>query len=144
MKLHTTDSDFVFKNQEGNPINEDKWRAKYWYRALRACGIRPWKFCATRHTFISQALTNRVNIKWLAEYCGTSVAMIEKHYGRYLKNDSDEQLRRTFHGRAGTFTGTLGQELADEVDEVVENESGIEWSGRVDLNDADKKTKQSK
>jgi hypothetical protein len=62
---------------------------------------------------------------------------------RYLKNDSDEQLRR-FHGRAGTFTGTLGQELADEVDEVVENESGIEWSGRVDLNDADKKTKQSK
>jgi len=39
--LHVTQADFVFKNQQGNPINENKWRAKYWYRALRACGVRP-------------------------------------------------------------------------------------------------------
>ena len=26
--LHVTVADFVFKNQEGNAINEDKWRAK--------------------------------------------------------------------------------------------------------------------
>jgi hypothetical protein len=34
-----------------------------------------------RHTFISIAYLRGLNIKWLAEYCGTSVAMIEKHYG---------------------------------------------------------------
>jgi integrase len=27
--LHVTHADFVFKNQQGNPINENKWRAKY-------------------------------------------------------------------------------------------------------------------
>src|SRR5207249_8035097 len=68
------------KNQEGNPIREDKWRGKYWYRALRACGMRARKFYTTRHTFISDALSHGLNIKWVAEYCGTSVAMIEKHY----------------------------------------------------------------
>ncbi len=46
-----------------------------------------------RHTFISVGLTNGVNPKWLADYCGTSVAMIEKHYGKYT-NDSVEQLSR--------------------------------------------------
>lgn len=46
--LAVTEAEFVFKNQEGNAINEDKWRAKHWYRALRACGIRPRKFYATR------------------------------------------------------------------------------------------------
>jgi hypothetical protein len=30
-------------------------------------------------SFISVGLTNGVKIKWLADYCGTSVAMIEKH-----------------------------------------------------------------
>jgi hypothetical protein len=45
-----------------------------------------------RHTFISVGLTNGVKIKWRAEYCGTSVAKIEKHYGKYLGGDSEEQL----------------------------------------------------
>jgi len=66
--LHVTEADLVFKNSEGRAINEDKWRKKYWYRALRACGIRPRKFYATRHTFISIGLSQGLNIKWLAEY----------------------------------------------------------------------------
>lgn len=49
---------------------------------------------AMRHSFISVGLSNGVNIKWLADYCGTSVAMIEKHYGKYIRNDADEQLSR--------------------------------------------------
>src|ERR1700719_986226 len=53
------------------------------YRALRAKEIRPRKFYATRHTYISVALSHSVNIKWLAEQCGTSVEMIERNYGRH-------------------------------------------------------------
>jgi hypothetical protein len=52
-------------------------------------------------------LSQGLNIKWLAEYCGTSVAMIEKHYGRYIKNDSREQLERLFGAKTETFTETL-------------------------------------
>jgi integrase len=74
-------------------------RAKIWYRALRAKEIRARKPYTMRHTFISVGLTNGVKIKWLAEYCGTSVAMIEKHYGKYLGGDSEEQLSRLFWGQ---------------------------------------------
>ena len=132
--LHVTEADYVFKNHEGRPINEDKWRKKYWYRALRICNLRPRKFYATRHTFISMGLSQGLNIKWLAEYCGTSVAMIEKHYGRYIKNDSREQLERLFGAKPETFTETLRDGTDDEVNEVFEKAIKEDWSGRVDLN----------
>jgi integrase len=65
--LHATETDLVFKNREGRPINEDKWRKKYWYRALRPCNIRPRKFYATRHTFISDALSQEpTSSGWLS------------------------------------------------------------------------------
>jgi len=41
----------------------------------------------TRHTFIAWALSEGVNMKGLAEYCGTSVQMIEQSYGRYIRKD---------------------------------------------------------
>jgi len=37
-------------------------------------------------------LSRGVNLKWLAEYCGTSVAMIERSYGRFLAAGADHQL----------------------------------------------------
>ena len=61
-----------------------------------------------RHTFISMGLTKGVKIKWLAEYCGTSVAMIEKHYGKYLGGDSEEQLNRLLGAESETLSETFG------------------------------------
>ncbi len=75
------------------PIDQRDWPRDHWHAALRATGVRPRKFYATRHTFISVALTNGVNVKWLAERCGTSVAMIEKHYGKFLEGQTEAQLR---------------------------------------------------
>ena len=60
--------------------------------------------------------------------------MIEKHYGRYIKNDSREQLGRLFAAKTETFTETLPMGTDDEANEVFENATGREWSGRVDLN----------
>jgi integrase len=42
---------------------------------------------ALRHTHISLALLAGVNIQVLAENCGTSVRMIELHYGKFLRAD---------------------------------------------------------
>src|SRR5215510_14432142 len=89
--LHATEETFVFTNTDVRPIFVDNF-GKMWHPALRAVGLRPRKFYATRHTFISLALTKGARIKWVAEYCGTSVAMIEAHYGRYLGGDSRAQL----------------------------------------------------
>jgi len=90
---HTDAATFVFVNaKNGGPIDQGEWPKDHWRAALRATGIRPRKFYATRHTFISVALSRGVNLKWLAEYCGTSVAMIERSYGRFLAAGADHQL----------------------------------------------------
>ena len=60
---------------------------------LRVLEIRPRKFYCTRATFISVALSLGSNIKWIAEQCGTSVAMIEKNYGKYIRSDGAAQLK---------------------------------------------------
>ena len=105
--LHVSEEIPVFLNQEGRPCDFHTWRAKIWYRALRAKEIRVRKPYTMRHTFISVGLTNGVKIKWLAEYCGTSVAMIEKHYGKYLGGDSEEQLERLLGAKSETPSETL-------------------------------------
>lgn len=74
-------------------IHQGEWAHEFWHRPLDALKIRKRKFYATRHTFISIGLTAGVNIKWLAEQCGNSVAMIEKHYGRFLAGEAEAQLK---------------------------------------------------
>lgn len=61
---------------------------------LKKLGIRRRKFYATRHSFISWALTRGMNLKAIAEYVGTSVAMIESSYGRFV---SDRGLAPLMH-----------------------------------------------
>ena len=41
-----------------------------------------------RHTFISVALTKGLNVEFIAEYTGTSLAMIEEHYDRFLETEA--------------------------------------------------------
>jgi FKBP-type peptidyl-prolyl cis-trans isomerase 2 len=60
--------------------------------------------------------------------------MIEKHYGRYNKSDSAEQLKRVFDRQAGTFAGTQQTKATSERTEVVKRVKEKKWSGRVDLN----------
>ena len=36
----------------------------------------------------------RVNLKWLAGYCGTSVDMIERHYSKWLGSADGTQLSK--------------------------------------------------
>ncbi|MCZ6563890.1 MAG: hypothetical protein O6948_13375, partial [Deltaproteobacteria bacterium] len=108
--LRATDLDHVFLDAHGNPFDTQEWKARHWNKALRASGIRQRKFYNTRHTYISVALSAGVNIKWLAEKCGTSVTMIEKHYGRYIRDDGDAPLRALFGSKTETFTETFGVE----------------------------------
>src|SRR5262245_39511344 len=92
--LHATADDFVFTTATGRPVDEERFVQQHWHRALRATGIRPRKFYATRHTFISASLEAGYNIKRLADYCGTSVEMIERHYAGYLRDETPEEMLR--------------------------------------------------
>jgi hypothetical protein len=129
--LHLEPDAHIFRNRDGEPLNFHTWRAKDWYRALRATGIRERKPYSTRHTFISVGLSNGVNIKWLAEYCGTSVAMIAKHYGKYIGGDVDEQFSRLLGAKTETLTETPAEVEAEEQKQVAgmakEDVGGPTW-----------------
>jgi hypothetical protein len=75
----------------------------------------------------SVGLTSGVNIKWLAEYWGTSVAMIEKHYGKYIRGDVDEQFERLLGAKTETFTETQQMATGTDEREVVENSTEEVW-----------------
>jgi hypothetical protein len=55
--------------------------------------IRPRPFYNARHTYISVALTLRCNPKRIAEQTGTSLAVIQQNYGKYIRDDGDAPLR---------------------------------------------------
>jgi hypothetical protein len=55
---------------------------------------------------ISVTLSRGVNLKWLAEYCGTSVAMIERSYGRFLAAGADHQLALRAGGEGAALRRT--------------------------------------
>ncbi len=57
-------------------------------RAVRAAGLdRATVFYSLRHSYISRALRELVPIKALADHCGTSMAMIERTYGKFVPDD---------------------------------------------------------
>ncbi len=85
---------YFFRNPEGGPVTTTWWPKKSWFPVLKKLSIRRRKFYATRHTFISWALTQGMNLKAIAEYVGTSVAMIENSYGRFI---SDRGLAPLMH-----------------------------------------------
>jgi hypothetical protein len=91
-RLHSDGSEFAFLNPEGKPMTDSWWPKRgaarrpvddeskgIWFSCLRSLGIWPRKFYMTRHAW---ALSEGANSKGLAEYCGTSVQMIEQSYGR--------------------------------------------------------------
>lgn len=63
------------KNHDRRPMREAVKRAKLPPEVT---------IYALRHTHISQSLLNGLNIKMIADNCGTSVAMIEKHYAKFM------------------------------------------------------------
>jgi len=69
----------VFVGKRGNPMTK-KWAEHNWKRCLDALSIRHRPFRATRHTFITEAVRRGDNLKAIADYCGTSMAMIERDY----------------------------------------------------------------
>jgi integrase len=90
--LHVTEHSFVFTTEHGTPLNEERFVESHWRPALRATGIRPRKFYATRATFITQTLEAGTSTKKVADYCGTSVSMIEQHYADWMAPTTPAEL----------------------------------------------------
>ena len=79
------DSPLIFAAPHGGVLNLNNWRRRVWAPAIEAAGIRtPARIYDLRSTFASDALAAGVSIHALARIMGTSVRMIERHYGALL------------------------------------------------------------
>src|SRR5712691_1453135 len=81
MSRRPAPEDFVFKTPHGVPIDEANFHRREWLAALRALGIRPRPFYNCRHTYISTLLAAGAKPLFVCRQTGTSLEMIEKHYG---------------------------------------------------------------
>ncbi len=86
------DSALLFPAVRGGYMNLRNWRRREWDTAIDAAGIAKATPYVLRHTFASNALAAGVGTFELARYMGTSVEMIEAHYG-HLVQGADEVFR---------------------------------------------------
>jgi integrase len=76
------DTPLLLAAPEGGPLNLDNFRKRVWSPAVDAAGVRlPATPYDMRDTFASNALHAGVTVFELARVMGTSVRMIERHYG---------------------------------------------------------------
>jgi hypothetical protein len=74
-----------FASPTGKVLNLDNWRRRVWAPAIEASGARkPARIYDLRSTFASNALAAGISVFELARVMGTSVQMIERHYGALL------------------------------------------------------------
>jgi integrase len=79
------DTPRLFPAPQGGLLNLDHFRKREWTPAIEAAGIaRPARIYDTRSTFASRAIAAGVPVFELAKIMGTSVRMIERHYGTLL------------------------------------------------------------
>jgi integrase len=75
----------LFTAPEGGLLNLDNFRRREWEPAIEAASIAtPARIYDLRSTFASNALAAGVTVFELATIMGTSVRMIERHYGALL------------------------------------------------------------
>ena len=79
------DTPYLFAARRGGVFNLHNFRRREWNPAIETSGVRrPARIYDLRSTFASNALAAGVSVFELARVMGTSVAMIERHYGALL------------------------------------------------------------
>ena len=124
LPLRVEPNSYVFTDGQGKPIDQSEF-ARGFQAVLRVLEIRPRPFYNTRHTYISVALTLGCNQKWIAEQTGTSIEMMERNYGKYIRDDGDALLRayveRSDRRAEGEKTGTFSETFVDVRRNYLEN-----------------------
>ena len=77
----------LLTKDDGTPWPEDDLTRPFKAAARAANLPQETTFYSLRHYHISKALLAGVQPQVVAENCGTSLRMIEKHYGKFLKTD---------------------------------------------------------
>jgi integrase len=116
-------STYVFTNTAGGPLEVNNLRNNVWTPALVKAGLRYRSMYQCRHTFASLMLSLGEDPLWIARMLGhTSLAMVLKHYGKYIKNrDGRDGLRFV----KGFGKAKVPKALAAAKDITIEVESNV-------------------
>ncbi len=82
----TGDDDYVFVDEEGSPLSQEWLHKRIWLPALKRAGVTHRGQYAIRDTFITWSLSAQEDPGWVAKICGTSEAMIFKHYRKWIRS----------------------------------------------------------
>ena len=85
-EIRTAAEAAVVKDAKGNVLKDDKDHA-----VKLPPGVCLY---SCRHTYISQAIMDGLTTLDVAKLTGTSLAMIDKHYGKYVKDAVRERLAK--------------------------------------------------
>ena len=73
---------FTTPKPRSKPISQANFYVRIWVPALREAQVRIRPFYNTRHAYISWLLANGADPLFVCRQTGTSLEMIEKHYGQ--------------------------------------------------------------
>ena len=77
----------IFLRSDGTPWAKGQHN-HYFAQAVDRAGLDPaTNYYSLRHSYVSHALKSGIQMQLLAENIGTSVRMIEKHYGKFSRDD---------------------------------------------------------
>ncbi len=129
---HPAAEDFVFTTPTGAPLDAANFYRREWVPMLRRLGIRARPFYNTRYTYITYMLELTGNPLFVARQTGTSLEMIEKHYGavRVLVDEIDERIaeRHQNGNLPGTFPLTSPETQTPQTEKAL---AGQGLSGRA-------------
>jgi integrase len=101
----------LFPSPEGGLLHLDNFRYREWTPAIEASGVRtPARIYDLRSTFASNALAAGISVFELARIMGSSVEMIERHYGTLLDGSG-----RAIASRLGAFEAQADQAKTDAI-----------------------------
>ena len=87
-RLPRSGNEILFPNARGGRIDFRVFGRRHWKPAQRAAGIEPLRdLCDLRHTYATFALRAGVPVFAVSRFMGSSIAMIDHHYG-HLAHDS--------------------------------------------------------
>jgi integrase len=84
----------VFATSRGGYFDLHNFRTRYWKPAQLAVGVTPLRrIYDLRHTFATFALRAGISTFELSRYMGTSIGMIDRHYGHLARDGRDHAIR---------------------------------------------------
>ena len=110
--LRAEPDDYLFTNVRGEPVNQGNFYEVF-CNAQRSLKIRLRDFYSCRDTYMSNALTNGVNITWLSEQTGDAESTIRKHYGRFIHSTTadDAELAKIEGAKVEPDSGSFAPRL---------------------------------